>query len=58
MGDEISAAMDRSVITARGLRKVYKNKAALAGTDFEIRAGRIVGLIGRASCRERVCSTV
>ncbi|WP_374352562.1 ABC transporter ATP-binding protein [Thermomonas sp.] len=38
--------MDRSVITARGLRKVYKNKAALAGTDFEIRAGRIVGLIG------------
>ena len=42
----MSAAMDRSVITARGLRKVYKNKAALAGTDFEIRAGRIVGLIG------------
>jgi DNA-binding transcriptional regulator YhcF (GntR family) len=46
VGDEMSAAMDRSVITARGLRKVYKNKAALAGTDFEIRAGRIVGLIG------------
>jgi len=42
----MSAAMDRSVITARGLRKVYKNKAALAGTDFEIRAGRILGLIG------------
>ena len=42
----MSAAMDRSVITARGLRKVYKNKIALAGTDFEIRAGRIVGLIG------------
>ena len=42
----MSAAMDRSVITARGLRKVYKNKAALNGTDFEIRAGRIVGLIG------------
>ena len=42
----MSAAMDRSVITARGLRKVYKNKAALDGTDFDIRAGRIVGLIG------------
>ena len=42
----MSAAMDRTVITARGLRKVYKNKVALAGTDFEIRAGRIVGLIG------------
>ncbi|MEF9978777.1 MAG: ABC transporter ATP-binding protein [Thermomonas sp.] len=42
----MSAAMDRSVITARGLRKIYKNKVALAGTDFEIRAGRIVGLIG------------
>ena len=38
--------MDRTVITARGLRKTYKNKVALAGTDFEIRAGRIVGLIG------------
>ena len=38
--------MDRTVITARGLRKAYKNKLALAGTDFEIRAGRIVGLIG------------
>ena len=42
----MSAAMDRTVITARGLRKAYKNKVALDGTDFEIRAGRIVGLIG------------
>ena len=42
----MSAAMDRTVITARGLRKAYKTKVALAGTDFEIRAGRIVGLIG------------
>jgi ABC-2 type transport system ATP-binding protein len=42
----MSAATDRTVITARGLRKAYKNKVALAGTDFEIRAGRIVGLIG------------
>ena len=36
----------RSVVTARGLRKAYKNKVALDGTDFEIPAGRIVGLIG------------
>ena len=42
----MSAAMDRSVITARGLRKAYKNKVALNGTDFDIRGGRIVGLIG------------
>ena len=42
----MSAAMDRSVITARGLRKAYKNNVALNGTDFDIRGGRIVGLIG------------
>ena len=42
----MSAAMDRSVITARGLRKAYKNKVAVSGADFEIGAGRIVGLIG------------
>lgn len=42
----MSTAMDRSVITARGLRKAYKNKVALNGTDFDIRGGRIVGLIG------------
>ena len=35
-----------SVISARGLRKAYKNKLALDGTDFRIEAGRIVGLIG------------
>jgi ABC-2 type transport system ATP-binding protein len=35
-----------NVVTARGLRKVYKNKVALDGTSFEIPAGRIVGLIG------------
>ncbi len=34
------------VVTARNLRKVYKNKLALAGTSFEIGPGRIVGLIG------------
>jgi len=35
-----------SVVSARGLRKAYKNKVALADTAFEIPAGRIVGLIG------------
>ncbi|KAF1015656.1 MAG: ABC transporter ATP-binding protein YtrB [Stenotrophomonas maltophilia] len=34
------------VITARGLRKAYKNTLALDNTSFEIPAGRIVGLIG------------
>ena len=35
-----------AVVTARGLRKAYKNKVALDSADFEIGAGRIVGLIG------------
>jgi len=35
-----------AVVSARGLRKAYKNKVAVAGTDFRIGAGRIVGLIG------------
>ena len=35
-----------AVVSARGLRKAYKNKVAVAGADFEIGAGRIVGLIG------------
>ncbi len=35
-----------SVISARNLRKAYKNKLALADTSFEVRSGRIVGLIG------------
>jgi ABC-2 type transport system ATP-binding protein len=38
--------MNASVVSARGLRKAYKNKVALAGADFDIPAGRIVGLIG------------
>ncbi|HRF83131.1 MAG: ABC transporter ATP-binding protein [Xanthomonadales bacterium] len=35
-----------AVVSARGLRKAYKNKVAVAGADFEIGSGRIVGLIG------------
>ena len=34
------------VVSAQGLRKQYKNKAALDGASFEIPSGRIVGLIG------------
>jgi len=35
-----------TVVSARGLRKHYKNKLALDGTTFQIPAGRIIGLIG------------
>ncbi|RZL06632.1 MAG: ABC transporter ATP-binding protein [Rubrivivax sp.] len=35
-----------NVVSAHGLRKVYRNKVALDGTSFDIPAGRIVGLIG------------
>jgi ABC-2 type transport system ATP-binding protein len=34
------------VVRARGLRKGYKNKLALADTDFDIGPGKIIGLIG------------
>ncbi|HEY5802530.1 MAG TPA: ABC transporter ATP-binding protein [Lysobacter sp.] len=40
------ATTSASVVSAHGLRKVYKNKLALDDTAFEIPAGRIVGLIG------------
>jgi len=35
-----------AIVTASGLRKVYKNKVALDSAAFTIRPGRIVGLIG------------
>jgi ABC-2 type transport system ATP-binding protein len=40
-----TATDTRSVVSARNLRKAYKNKVALDGTAFEIPSGRIVGLI-------------
>ncbi len=46
MGAQVNTTMNTPVITARGLRKGYKNKLALDNTAFEIPAGRIVGLIG------------
>ena len=39
-------ASDQAVVSARGLRKAYKNKLALDNTQFEIGAGKIIGLIG------------
>jgi ABC-2 type transport system ATP-binding protein len=43
----MNAASDTTaVISARGLRKSYKNKLALDGTTFDIPPGRIIGLIG------------
>ncbi len=38
--------MTTPVVSARGLRKAYKNKLALDNTAFDIPSGRIVGLIG------------
>lgn len=35
-----------TVITARNLRKAYRNKVALNDTGFQIEAGKIIGLIG------------
>jgi len=37
---------DAPVVSARGLRKLYKGRPALDDTRFEIGPGRIVGLIG------------
>ncbi len=46
MGAEVNTMTTASVVSARGLRKAYKNKLALDGTNFDIPAGRIIGLIG------------
>ncbi len=35
-----------NVVSARNLRKAYRNKLALNDTSFEIEAGKIIGLIG------------
>ncbi len=35
-----------TVISARNLRKAYRNKVALNDTGFQIEAGKIIGLIG------------
>jgi ABC-2 type transport system ATP-binding protein len=41
-----AVADSNTVITARNLRKAYRNKLALNDTSFQIEAGKIIGLIG------------
>src|SRR5699024_3715537 len=41
-----SSAASSAVLSARGLTKRYGKQVAVDGIDFEIPAGRIVGLIG------------
>ena len=38
-----------AVVHARGLRKSYGKTVALDSVDFEIEAGRIVGLMARTA---------
>ncbi|KRG70651.1 ABC transporter ATP-binding protein [Pseudoxanthomonas dokdonensis] len=40
------SAVIGNVVSAHGLRKAYRNRLALDNTEFEIPAGRIIGLIG------------
>ena len=42
----MNAVANSNVVSARNLRKAYRNKLALNDTSFEIEAGRIIGLIG------------
>ena len=44
--NSIPSASINNVVSARGLRKAYKNRLALDQTEFNIPVGRIVGLIG------------
>ena len=46
MNSVASNAANNTVISARNLRKAYRNKLALNDTSFEIEAGKIIGLIG------------
>ncbi len=41
-----NTAGSSTVVSARNLRKAYRNKLALNDTSFEIEAGKIIGLIG------------
>ena len=41
-----NVAGSNTVISARNLRKAYRNKVALNDTSFQIEAGKIIGLIG------------
>ena len=39
-------AVQNNVVSAQGLRKTYRGKPALDGTNFQIEPGKIIGLIG------------
>lgn len=41
-----NVAGSNTVVSARNLRKAYRNKVALNDTGFQIEAGKIIGLIG------------
>lgn len=41
-----NVAGSNTVVSARNLRKTYRNKVALNDTGFQIEAGKIIGLIG------------
>jgi ABC-2 type transport system ATP-binding protein len=45
-GDRAEGGRMSAVISARGLDKKYRNSHALRAVDFEVPAGRIVGLVG------------
>ena len=49
---------EQPVLELRGVRKTYGELVAVDLLDLEVRPGECVVLIGRASCRERVCSVV
>ena len=46
--------MTAALLACEGLTCRFGGLVALARVDFEVNDGEIVGLIGRASCRERV----
>ena len=63
--------MTASAVVVEDLRKRYDDRAVVDGVSFTVAPGELVALlgpngagktttveIGRASCRERVCSTV
>ena len=46
------------LLEVRNLTRTFGALNAVAGVSFSVRQGELVGLIGRASCRERVSSVV